>query len=149
MSAANHPVDYTITLTDAVTAEMEKAIATPLIQYNISQAGLSSTRALAILIKDADEQIIGGLWGKTGGGWLFTQLFVIPESLRGQGLGTKLLNLAEQEAIERGCHGAWLDTFEFQARAFYERLGYSCFGQLEDYPMGFSRFFMKKSLRTQ
>ncbi|WP_410211660.1 GNAT family N-acetyltransferase [Aquirhabdus sp.] len=149
MSAANHVVDYTITLTDAVTAEMEKAIATPLTQYNMSQAGLSGARALAILIKDADEQIIGGLWGKTGGGWLFTQLFVIPESLRGQGLGTKLLHLAEQEAIERGCHGAWLDTFEFQARAFYERLGYSCFGQLEDYPMGFSRFFMKKSLRSQ
>ena len=41
---------------------------------------------------------------------------------------------------------AWLDTFEFQARGFYERLGYTCFGRLEDYPPGFARYFMKKTM---
>ncbi len=147
LSTTNLTAGYTITLTDVVTSDMEQAIVAPLIEYNASQAGTSGARALAILIKDCDDKIIGGLWGKTSHGWLFTQLFVIPESLRGQGLGTKLLLQAEQEAIDRGCHGAWLDTFEFQARAFYERLGYACFGQIEDYPIGFSRFFMKKSLR--
>jgi hypothetical protein len=55
---------------------------------------------------------------------------------------------AEHEAVCRGCHSAWLDTHEFQARAFYERLGYTCFGELPNYPIGFSRFFMKKSLKT-
>ena len=54
------------------------------------------------------------------------------------------MQLAESESITRGCHSAWLDTFEFQARAFYERIGYVCFGELPDYPVGFSRFFMKK-----
>jgi len=44
------------------------------------------------------------------------------------------------------CHSAWLDTFEFQARGFYERLGYSCFGELPNYPVGFSRYFLKKTL---
>jgi hypothetical protein len=39
-----------------------------------------------------------------------------------------------------------LDTFEFQARGFYEHQGYTCFADLPDYPPGFSRFFMKKSL---
>ena len=43
--------------------------------------------------------------------------------------------------------GAWLDTFEFQARGFYEGIGYECFGELPNYPKGFSRFFMKKTLR--
>jgi hypothetical protein len=56
------------------------------------------------------------------------------------------MSLAEREARSRGCHGAWLDTFEFQARGFYERQGYTCFAQLPDYPPGFSRFFMKKAL---
>ena len=53
---------------------------------------------------------------------------------------------AEREAIRRGCRTIWLDTFTFQARGFYERLGYSVFGTLEDYPPGHSRFFLKKSL---
>jgi hypothetical protein len=50
--------------------------------------------------------------------------------------------------LKRGCHSAWLDTFEFQARGFYERLGYSCFAELRDYPPGFARYFMKKALRS-
>ena len=54
----------------------------------------------------------------------------MPETLRGRGIGTDLLRRAEAEALVRGCHGAWLDTFEFQARGFYERLGYRCFGEL-------------------
>jgi hypothetical protein len=37
-------------------------------------------------------------------------------------------------ALDRGCHRAWLDTFEFQSRGFYERLGYTCFGERSDYP---------------
>ena len=57
---------------------------------------------------------------------------------------SEIMAMAEQEAIRRGCHGAWLDTFEFQARGFYERIGYECFGELPNYPAGFSRFFMKK-----
>jgi hypothetical protein len=52
---------------------------------------------------------------------------------------------AEAEAIERGCQGAWLDTFSFQARGFYEQIGYTVFGSIEDYPSGHSRFFLKKS----
>jgi len=55
---------------------------------------------------------------------------------------------AEAEAIARGCRGAWLDTFAFQARPFYEQLGYTCFGELNDYPTGFARYFMNKALDT-
>jgi len=62
---------------------------------------------------------------------------------RGQGVGTELMRRGEAEAVARGCHGVWLDTFEFQARGLYERLGYTCFGELENYPVG-PRFFMSK-----
>lgn len=63
-----------------------------------------------------------------------------------KGVGTELMTRAEAEAASRGCHSAWLDTFEFQARGFHERLGYRCFGELSDYPPGFSRYFMKKRI---
>lgn len=139
-------MDYTLTITDIADENIRKAILAPLVAYNDSQAGPSQGRPLVIQVKDETDATLGGLWGYTGYGWLFTQLLVVPASLRGQGIGTKLLQLAETEAITRACHSAWLDTFEFQARAFYERLGYTCFGELPNFPVGFSRFFMKKSL---
>ena len=42
------------------------------------------------------------------------------------------MNDAEREAIRRGCRGAWLDTYSFQARGFYERLGYTIFGTIDN-----------------
>jgi len=56
-----------------------------------------------------------------------------------------LMGQAEGRARERGCHSTWLDTFSFQARGFYEKLGYEEFGRL-DYPPGHYRHFMRKRL---
>jgi len=137
---------YTLTLTDVADDNIRQAILAPLVAYNNRQAGPSQGRPLVIQVKDEMDATLGGLWGYTGYGWLFTQLLVVPASLRGQGIGTQLIQLAEREAITRACHSAWLDTFEFQARGFYERLGYTCFSELPNYPIGFSRFFMKKAL---
>jgi GNAT superfamily N-acetyltransferase len=53
---------------------------------------------------------------------------------------------AEAEALRRGCHAASLDTYSFQARGFYERLGYSVFGIIDDCPPGHSRIYLIKRL---
>ena len=139
-------MEYTLSITDAADEEIRKAIVAPLVEYNASRAGPSQNRPIAILLKSSEGEVVGGLWGHTGYEWLFTQLLVVPANLRGRGVGTEIMQLAEREAVSRGCHGAWLDTFEFQARGFYERIGYECFGELPSYPKGFSRFFMKKTL---
>ncbi len=139
---------FTTQLTDAPDDQARAAILDGLRAYNSTQTGISDHRLLAVLLHDEAGQVIGGLWGRTGYGWLFTELLFVPEALRGQGVGESLLTQAEAQARERGCHGAWLDTFAFQARPFYERLGYACFGEIEGYPHGFSRFFMKKDLGT-
>ncbi len=139
-------MEYSLSPTDVADEEFRKAIVAPLVEYNSSQAGPSQNRPIAILMKDQAGAVMGGLWGHTGYDWMFIQLLVVPAGLRGRGLGTEIMQLAEREALKRGCHGAWLDTFEFQARGFYERLGYECFGKLSNYPRGFSRFFMKKTL---
>ena len=56
------------------------------------------------------------------------------------------MELAENFARERDCIGVWLDTFDFQAPAFYRKLGYQAFGQLNDYPPGHQRLFFQKRL---
>lgn len=109
-------------------------------------AGIDDYRPLVVTVRDEQGHVVGGLWAGTGYGWLFVALLFVPEALRGRGIGTDLMARAEHEAISRGCHGAWLDTYKFQARGFYERIGYSCFGELNDYPPGFARYFMKKVL---
>jgi GNAT superfamily N-acetyltransferase len=139
-------MNYKLDLFDVADEEVRRLILAPLIEYNTSQAGPGNGKPLVIVLRDGDEQVVGGLWGYTGYDWLFTQLLVVPESYRGTGIGSKIMAMAEAEACSRGCIGAWLDTFEFQARGFYERIGYECFAELPNYPSGYSRFFMKKPL---
>lgn len=89
---------------------------------------------------------VGGMTGYTVFDWLFVELFHVPEALRGQGHGKALMARAEAFARERECVGIWLDTFSFQARPFYESLGFSVFGTVEDHPIGGARYFLKKRL---
>lgn len=137
---------FTIRATDVANQTWRDAILTSLARYNQAKTGRNDHRPLVLTVDDSQGEVIGGLWGRTAYDWLFVELLFVPEELRGQGLGADLMQRAEREAVARGCHSAWLDTFEFQARGFYERLGYRCFAELPDYPTGSARYFMKKVL---
>jgi GNAT superfamily N-acetyltransferase len=137
-----------ITLTDAPTPEMWKAIADPLIAFNCSRADMPADkpRPLVLLLSGPDsDEIVGGLHGMTWMSNLYVNLLFVPESMRGAGVGRRLMMEAEAEAIRRGCRAAALDTFSFQAPDFYRKLGYSVFGTL-DYPPHHSRFYLTKRL---
>lgn len=98
------------------------------------------------LIDPASGAAVGGLSGWAGLDWLFIELFFVPRELRGQGHGSALMARAEAFARERGLVGIWLDTFDFQARPFYEKLGFTVFGTLEGHPVGGRRYFLSKRL---
>src|SRR5688572_2139626 len=121
---------FSIRETDVADDGLRAAIARPLIAYNLAKTGRSDYRPLILAIDDEEGRAIGGLWGRTVYDWLFVELLFVPDALRGRGVGSELMKRAEGEAMTRGCHSAWLDTFDFQARPFYERLGYSCFAEL-------------------
>jgi ribosomal protein S18 acetylase RimI-like enzyme len=74
--------------------------------------------------------------------------FWVEESRRRQGLGTKLLQAAEEEARRRGCTQIMLMTFSFQAPAFYERHGFEVVATIDNHPRGHRNFLMRKRLRT-
>ena len=128
------------------TDEEREAILTPLRAYNEAQAGPPNAQLLALLIRDDNGEILGGLYGRFFYQWLFIELLSVPEQARGQGMGSKLMQMAEDLAREKECVGIWLDTFDFQAPEFYKRLGYSELGQIADYPPGHKRFFFQKRL---
>ncbi|MGS0893866.1 GNAT family N-acetyltransferase [Burkholderia stagnalis] len=137
---------FTCRIAETADAALRKQIAAPLVRFNESRAGPNDFRPLVVPVTDADGRVVGGLWGGTGFGWLHVELLVVPEAARGQGVGTRLMDLAEAEAVARGCRGVWLDTFDFQARPFYEKRGYVAFGELPDYPVGHARIFLRKTL---
>jgi GNAT superfamily N-acetyltransferase len=117
-----------------------------LIKYNRRSAGEGDFKELTIFLRDSDENLVGGLIGSTYYQWLHVDILWVDESCRGEGYGSSLLAAAEQEAVQRGCRYAFLDTFSFQAPEFYQKLGYIIFGELPDFPPGYRRFFLHKAL---
>lgn len=114
-----------------------EAVIAPLRVYNIS-------RAVALLLTNDQGEHVGGLWGRCAYDWLFVELLVVPDELRGSGYGKALMEQAEEIARATECVGMWLDTYEFQARGFYEKLGFELFGMLDDHPVGQKHFFLCK-----
>jgi len=89
--------------------------------------------------------VLGGMLGQIWGHWLQVTYLWVAEMARGAGHGTQLLANAEAYARSHGVVGATVETHSFQARPFYERLGYEVFGTLEGYPPGHSKFFLRKA----
>lgn len=101
---------------------------------------------ITVSLRDEEQNFHGAAVGEAGRGWLHVSIIWVTERYRRLGCGTQLLDALESEAVSRGCHHAYLDTFSYQAPAFYRRNGYTVFGQLDDYPRGHTRYFMSKEL---
>ncbi len=123
-----------LVFTDAEGGEDEKELMESLKAYNRSVAGDSRYRPLTITQRASNGDLLGGMNGKTSWGWLYVNMLWVREDQRGTGLGAKLLAAAESEAKRRGCIGSHLLTASFQAPGFYEKQGYSRFGELKDFP---------------
>lgn len=127
--------------------ELERVLEAGLVAHN-ADAGLPDRDVvpLSISYRGESSEIKAGLLGRTLWGWLHVKLLWVDNSLRGQGVGARLMQEAEAEAQARGCKMALVDTFSFQAPEFYEKLGYQRFGVLEGFPPGHSKIYFKKEL---
>jgi GNAT superfamily N-acetyltransferase len=74
-------------------------------EYNVSQTGREGD-LLSIFLKDGEQQIIGGLHGWTAFNYLHIDVLWLREDLRRQGYGRCLMQVAEEEALRRGCRYA-------------------------------------------
>ena len=135
-------------LADEPTAQESRQILKLLLDFNaLHTAHLIERPDLGILLRDPDTfEIIGGLYAVDEYNWLFIKYLVVPEALRGEGFGTRLMAEAERVARERDCAGIFLDTYDFQAKPFYLKLGFEQFGELEGDAQTPRRFFLKKLL---
>ena len=121
-----------------------------LVEYNLSQVPATQEENFVDLsrkVMSEDGKILAGIVVRMYC-WkcIYIDTFWIDESMRGEGLGTLLLEEVERVAKENGSHLIHLDTFDFQAKDFYLNHGHSVFGELEDCPKGHTRYFMSKVL---
>ena len=136
-----------VIVTDTADARVESIVGEGLRRYNAEQSGIDDSRPLTVVVSDPEtNEVLGGITGRTSLGLLFIDLVFLPDQLRGGGLGSRILTLAEDEGRRRGCRAALLYTISFQAPRFYERHGWRVFGEIACDPPGTSRIFMTKTL---
>ncbi len=121
-------------------------LAGKLMQFNESQARPYDFTALRLANFDAQGNLSAGLLGATGWAWLNIDILFVEAEQRHSGLGRELVQRAIEIARARGCIGAMLDTFDFQARGFYEKQGFSVFGELANMPPGHIRYWMRRGI---
>ncbi len=143
----DHKLSATMQVLDAADPADVEFVRNGLRRYN-EQYAPSEFAHLYVFLRDEEGTLVGGLLGDTFWGWLAVHILWIDERYRGQGYGERLLAAAEEEARRRGCAHVQLDTLSFQARPFYEKLGYRVYGELADHPAGsgHTRYYLTKPL---
>ena len=113
--------------------------------YSIAVTGLPGWFPANFVLRGERGDVLGGVLGWIWGGWLQITYLWVSEAARGAGHGRKLMENIEAYARARGAIGSTVETHSFQARPFYEHLGYEVFGTLDGYPPGHAKFFLKKT----
>jgi 8-oxo-dGTP pyrophosphatase MutT (NUDIX family)/GNAT superfamily N-acetyltransferase len=142
------PTGFRVSFEDQPSAEDCDTIGYALDAYNREFLGETGYSRMGIFVRDERGAIMGGLVGSTYAGWLFVADLWVHAELRRRGIGRELLAMAEQRALELGCHSARLDTLSFQAPEYYPRFGYRIFGAL-DYPPDHRLYFLWKWLKPE
>ena len=129
-----------------VDSEKAKEIVNLIREYNSSNRESSKSELLNIYMEDEQGNILAGMVAETFGNWLEIEYLYVRDDLRGQGFGSKILEMAEKESKTRGCKYSFVNTFNFQAPNFYEKHGYKEVFALKEYPYTGERYYYTKEL---
>lgn len=136
----------TLTVTDDLTPEQLEMLEDRIYEFNMGATGITDGRWLGVLVRDETGALVAGLTGTTWGGSCKVRNVWVREDLRHQGMGTRLLDAAEDEARRRGCHHVVLSSHSFQAPDFYRKRGFEVFAVIDDDPVGHREVYLRKRL---
>jgi GNAT superfamily N-acetyltransferase len=140
------PPDLRIDTTDEPSEPDAARVDAGLDAYNHASADMAAIRRLACFARTADGVVVAGAVGRRWGTAAELQQIWVREDLRRAGLGSRVARAFEDLARRRGCDLLYLDTFTFQAPAFYERLGFAVACELPGFPGGSSKLILTKRL---
>lgn len=101
---------------------------------------------MAVFLRDEDGHVRGGLFGGIFWDWFDLRLLWIDESYRERGYASRLLQIAEDECMNRGVYGIVTDTASFQALDLYLGRDFEVFATLADRPPGHETYLLQKLL---
>ena len=114
--------------------------------YNREHGVMDESIPIGIYYEDDQGRKLAGLTGSAYGNWFSIDFLFVSDSLRGQGIGKKILLAAEEEARNKGCKFAFVNTNAFQAPAFYEKAGYQCVFTLKEFTCHGAKYYYTKTL---
>ncbi|MEO0589623.1 MAG: GNAT family N-acetyltransferase [Pseudomonadota bacterium] len=132
--------------TDAPTAKDATAALEVLRSFTRASVPKLDNHDYALLLKKEDGTLVGGLIAQSRWGGFHIAILALADGLRGHGFGSSMMKKAEAEARKRGCQHLWLDTYAYQAKAFYERHGFEVYGQIDGPEPYYPHYFMIKRL---
>jgi GNAT superfamily N-acetyltransferase len=138
--------DASFEVSDHIDDQDYRFLEEQLTDFNVAVTGHRDARDLALIVRDDQSAIVAGLSGWTWGGMMKIQYLWVREDYRGRGYGSRLLQAAEAEGRARGCRQVALDTHSFQGPTFYPKFGYEVYGMLDDDPVGYKSYYLKKTL---
>ncbi|MCG9755573.1 GNAT family N-acetyltransferase [Shewanella insulae] len=141
ISKRNH---LTISQTEGENSELVDALVDGVRQFNFDKMGQETSEPLTVLAHNDTGKLIGGVYGRTIYKNFLIHVVWVDESARGTGLGRDLMLEAERLAISRGCQQAQVDTLDFQAPDFYQKLGFTTAGVIPAFEGSPARYFLFK-----
>lgn len=117
-------------------------------RYNLDHGRVDEVQRVFVFVREEDGRVRGGAVGRRWGRFCELQQLWVDTPLRRSGVGARLLAAFEGEAARLGARTVYLDTFSFQAPAFYAKCGYAVVHAFEGFPHGQAKYTMQKELAS-
>lgn len=104
--------------------------------------------SFGFFVHDDFQKVTAGCNGAMYYGCLYIDSLWVDESLRHKNIGTKLMEAAETFGKERGCLFSTVNTMDWEALGFYQKLDYIIEYQRTGYFNNSTLYFLRKSLGT-
>lgn len=101
---------------------------------------------VGFLVKNDKDEIIGGIAGFSYYGCHHIDTLWVHPDFRKQGLGSQLVQRVEQLGIERKCLFMTVNTMDWEALSFYQKLGFEIEFVRTGYEKESKFYFLKKPL---
>lgn len=108
--------------------------------------GFNPIRTFCICIEDEQKEIFGVVNGVTYYGCLYVDMLWIHNKLRNKGWGTKLMQEAEIIGKGQNCSFATVNTMDWEALPFYQKLDYTIEFVREGYEKNSKMYLLRKAL---
>jgi ribosomal protein S18 acetylase RimI-like enzyme len=112
----------------------------------VQKKKMDRTKTFGIFIKNNRGVCLGGVNGFSLFGCLYIDMLWVKENLRYQGLGTKLMMEAEKMGREYRCTFSTVNTMDWEALPFYQKLGYEIEFIREGFEKDSKMYMLRKPL---